>query len=237
MPDSQNAPTPSDRTRIPSVRISPERATVDSKLGFLAELAGTWEGQGFNLIARPDRQGGSPLFLELNQTFEVLSFIPISSSIPNRGSAVDDIELFGLTYLQKVSDSVTKGALHIEPGIWIHIPSQDTNNGTVQSVARMGTIPHGNSLLAQGTAIQIKPFNGNPFDPDVLSAVNTSPFPWRSGCLFRARYLVLLLTTFQISHQRRLILGRPQETFQPSPCPRLSWEFRCRMSFWTRQSS
>jgi hypothetical protein len=161
---------------IPSIRISPERATVDRNLGFLAELAGTWEGQGFNLIARPDRQGGSPLFLELNQTFEVLSFIPIASSIPNRGSAVDDIELFGLTYLQKVTDSVTKGALHIEPGIWIHIPSQDTNNGTVQSVARMGTIPHGNSLLAQGTAIRLNPFQGNPFDPDVLSAVNTSPF-------------------------------------------------------------
>ena len=95
----------------------------------MAELTGTWEGEGFNLIARPDKQGGSPLFLELNQTFETLSFIPISSSIPNRGDIVDDIELFGLTYLQKVSDSVTKGALHIEPGIWIHIPSQDIRDG------------------------------------------------------------------------------------------------------------
>ena len=111
---------------IPSVRISPERSTVGTKLGFLAELNGTWEGQGFNLIARPDKQGGSPLFLELNQTFETLSFIPIASSIPNRGNVVDDIELFGLTYLQKVSDSVTEGALHIEPGIWVHIPSQDS---------------------------------------------------------------------------------------------------------------
>lgn len=139
-------------------------------------MSGTWEGEGFNLIARPDKEGGSPLFLELNQTFETLSFIPISSSIPNRGDAVNDIELFGLTYLQKVSDIVTKGALHIEPGIWIHIPSQDQNNGTTQSVARMGTIPHGNSLLAQGTAIKIDPFTGNPFDPDKLSAANTAPF-------------------------------------------------------------
>ena len=99
---------------------------VGTKLGFLKELSGTWEGEGFNLIARPDKEGGSPLFLELNQTFETLSFIPISSSIPNRGNAVNDIELFGLTYLQKVSDIVTKGALHIEPGIWVHIPSQDS---------------------------------------------------------------------------------------------------------------
>src|ERR1700684_550164 len=53
--------------------------------GFLAELAGTWEGSGFNLIGRPDKQGNSAVFLELNQTFETLSFIPVSSSIPNRG--------------------------------------------------------------------------------------------------------------------------------------------------------
>jgi hypothetical protein len=162
--------------RIPSIRISYDQATVGAKLGFLAELSGTWEGQGFNLIARPDKQGGSPLFLELNQTFEILSFVPISSSIPNRGDVVDDIELFGLTYLQKITDRVTGGALHIEPGIWIHIPSQDTDDGKTQSVARMGTIPHGNSLLAQGTAVKLDPFTGNPFDPDAVSAVNTAPF-------------------------------------------------------------
>ena len=123
-------------TPIPSVRRSPQRAQVDTKLGFLAELAGTWEGFGFNLIGRPDKQGGSPVFLELNQTFETLSFIPISSSIPNRGFVVDDIELFGLTYLQKISDATTGGALHIEPGIWIHIPSQDIGTGEQRKAER-----------------------------------------------------------------------------------------------------
>ena len=161
--------------RIPSIRRGRSRPQVTADLGFLAELSGTWEGFGFNLIGRPDKQGGSPVFLELNQTFETLSFTPISSTIPNRGFAVDDIELFGLTYLQKITDTVTGGALHIEPGIWIHVPSQD--NGCVQSVARMGTIPHGNSLLAQGSAIKLDPFNGNPFDPDKVAAVNTAPFP------------------------------------------------------------
>ena len=159
----------------PAIRRSPNRAEVDTKLGFLAEIAGTWEGSGFNLIGRPDEQGNSPVFLELNQTFETLSFTPVSSSIPNRGFAVDDIELFGLTYLQKISDSVTGGALHIEPGIWVHVPSQDT--GGTQSVARMGNVPHGNSLLAQGSAIKLDPFQGNPFNPDSVSAVNTAPFP------------------------------------------------------------
>ena len=161
--------------RIPSIRKGHSRPQVTADLGFLAELSGTWEGFGFNLIGRPDKEGGSPVFLELNQTFETLSFTPISSTIPNRGFAVDDIELFGLTYLQKITDIVTGGALHIEPGIWIHIPSQDC--GSTQSVARMGNIPHGNSLLAQGSAIKLDPFNGNPFDPDKVAAANTAPFP------------------------------------------------------------
>src|SRR5271156_1280488 len=130
----------------PAIRRSPNRAEVDTKLGFLAEIAGTWEGSGFNLIGRPDKQGNSPVFLELNQTFETLSFTPVSSSIPNRGFAVDDIELFGLTYLQKISDSVTGGALHIEPGIWITQPATtqppETAPAGAQIIARMATIPH-----------------------------------------------------------------------------------------------
>jgi hypothetical protein len=40
----------------------------------------------------------------------------------------------------------------------------------------MGNVPHGNSLLAQGTAIKLDPFNGNPFDPNAISAANTAPF-------------------------------------------------------------
>ena len=89
----------------------------------LANLAGTWKGTGFNLVARPDLEGNANLYLELNQTQETLEFKPIASAIPNRGFGMDDIELFGLTYLQQISDSVTGGALHIEPGIWVRQPA------------------------------------------------------------------------------------------------------------------
>jgi hypothetical protein len=109
--------------RIPSIRLSPDRNTVSEQLGLLRDLAGSWAGRGFNLIARPDKEGGGPLFLELNQTHETLKIDTISSSIPNRGFAQDDIELFGLTYLQKISDTTTGGALHIEPGIWVTQPA------------------------------------------------------------------------------------------------------------------
>jgi len=156
---------------IPSVRISPANDDISKELGFLAELAGTWHGKGFNLIARPDGLGGQPLFLELNETSETLRIDEIGSDIPNRGDAVADIDLFGLTYLQKISDSVTGGALHIEPGIWVRTPD-DPASPNQQNATRMATIPHGNALLAEGTAIQVSPAGGTfNFDP-----VNTAPF-------------------------------------------------------------
>jgi hypothetical protein len=159
--------------RIPSVRISDSNDKVIQDLGPLAELAGTWHGKGFNLIARPDREGNAPLFLELNQTEETLRFDPIATSIPNRGNAQNDIELFGLTYLQKISDAVTGGALHIEPGIWVTVPPTTAPTETA-SVARMGSIPHGNALLAQGAAIVVDPLAGGTFN---IAPVNTAPFP------------------------------------------------------------
>src|ERR1700722_10474078 len=109
--------------RISSVRIAPDNATVLKNLGLIADLAGTWRGSGFNLIARPNFEGNENLYLQLNQTHESLVIEPIGSSIPNRGFGQDDIELFGLTYLQKISDAHHGGALHIEPGIWVTQPA------------------------------------------------------------------------------------------------------------------
>src|SRR5277367_6871528 len=163
--------------RIPSVRISPDNATVLQNLGLLAELAGNWHGTGFNLVARPDFEDQTNVFLELNLTNETTKFDPISSSIPNRGFAQPDIELFGLTYLQKISDATTGGALHIEPGIWVMQPptSQPPESAPVggQIVARMGNIPHGNSVLIGGAATK---FTGG---PPVLGAPTTTGNPDR----------------------------------------------------------
>jgi hypothetical protein len=174
MPEPTGQPP---QMRIPSIRLSPDNASVTKKLGLLAALAGNWHGHGFNLIARPDKEGGGPLFLELNQTEETLKIDPIGSSIPNRGFAQDDIELFGLTYLQKISDSVTGGALHIEPGVWVTQPAttappEDPPAGG-QIVARMGNIPHGTAFLAQGSAISVPELTGGTF---AIKPVNTAPF-------------------------------------------------------------
>ena len=170
---------------IPDVRVTPDSDTVSQDLGLLKDLGGGWRGKGFNLIARPDFQGDAPLYLQLNQTRETLKIDPIGSSIPNRGFGQDDIELFGLTYLQKISDASTDGALHIEPGIWVTqpetaYPSEIPPPGG-QIVARMATIPHGNSVLAQGGAT---PFTGPPtltaggqqYAFSVFPSFNSTPF-------------------------------------------------------------
>jgi hypothetical protein len=164
-------------SRIPSIRLVPPNDQVLQNLGLLQDLAGTWKGTGFNLIARPDHEGNANLYLQLNQTRETLEFDPISSAIPNRGFLQDDIQLFGLTYLQQITDATTGGALHIEPGIWVTVP-QTTAPAEPQSIARMATIPHGNSMLAQGTASEIVPGVTNLLSPAVtpFTSFNSAPF-------------------------------------------------------------
>jgi hypothetical protein len=165
-------------TLIPSERPSPDNATVLQNLGLLAELAGNWEGEGFNLIARPDFAQKTNLFLQLNDTHETLKFDPIGSPIPNRGFGQTDIALAGLTYLQKIHDAGGAGALHIEPGIWVTQPNTtyppEAAAAGQQLIARMGTIPHGNSLLAQGIAAK---FTGDPVLTIPGAQYNGSQFP------------------------------------------------------------
>jgi hypothetical protein len=124
---------------------------VASPLGPLAGLVGTWSGRGFNMIWRPNHASGQDHFLELNVTSEQLEFSPISGSIPNRGLLQPDINMFGLTYLQQISDANLKAGLHIEPGLWLAVP-QTSNPSEAPTVVRLASIPHGTAIVAQGTA-------------------------------------------------------------------------------------
>lgn len=174
------------RQRVRARRISADSATVGEQLGLLAELAGTWRGSGFNLIARPDFHDGANTYLQLNQTRETLTITPIGSPIPNRGFGQDDIELFGLSYLQRIEDAATGGALHFEPGLWVTQPPTSYPPETVQPgeqiVFRLGSVPHGTSLLAAGTA---SAFTGAPtlktpaadYAFSAFPSFNSTPFP------------------------------------------------------------
>jgi hypothetical protein len=170
---------------IPDTRIAPDNQTIITELGLLGELAGTWRGKGFNLIARPAFHYQEPLYLQLNQTVETLTFTPIGSPIPNRGFGQDDIELFGLTYLQQISDAASDGGLHIEPGIWVTQPPTTYPNEVPpeggQIIARMASIPHGNVLLAQGAATT---FQGTPVGTAQPAAGPNGAAPPYTGSAF-----------------------------------------------------
>ena len=120
-------------------------------LGALAGLEGTWKGHGFNAIWRPHNPPSQDRFLELNVTDETLVFTKINGPIPNRGLAMHDINMFGLTYMQQISETSTGAGLHIEPGIWATVP-HTTDPNVPPSVVRMASIPHGTVMLAQGVA-------------------------------------------------------------------------------------
>jgi hypothetical protein len=140
-------------------------AEPPDELGPLAQLIGEdgkgeWHGHGFNTIWRPHplAEGGQDRFLELNLTDEKLVFSEINGKIPNRGLAMPDINMFGLTYLQQIKGVDPPEGLHIEPGIWINVPPT-TNPVEPATVVRMASIPHGTTILAQGTALTV---NGGP---------------------------------------------------------------------------
>lgn len=164
--------------RVTSTRFSADTTTVQQQLGLLANLIGTWEGTGFNLIARPDFHDDTNTYLQLNQTRETLTVTPIGSPIPNRGFGQDDIEMFGLDYLQRVEDAATGGALHFEPGLWVTQPPTsyppETAGPGEQIIFRLGSIPHGTSLLAEGIA---SAFTGPPTLETTQSVYSFSAFP------------------------------------------------------------
>ncbi len=149
-------------------------AQLPNPLGPLANLPGAWSGRGFNQIWRPFN-GSQDRFLELNETIETLQFDEIPGEIPNRGLLQEDMNLFGLRYLQQIQDANVLGpngkpaGIHVEPGLWLNVPAT-TNPQDPTTVARLATIPHGTSIVVQGTARPVQ--RGAP----AFAAVSITPF-------------------------------------------------------------
>ena len=162
---------------------------TEKLLGPLKQLPGNWKslpGRGWNMIALPFATNpDSPINyrLLLNQYDESLNFSQIDGPVPNRGislppseTSVDtDQKLMALDYVQTInqiavddfprSSDETRGAIcapiHHEPGLWLHIINENTAE---IDIARLGTVPHGDSLLALGTSDEV---NGKPTIPDI----------------------------------------------------------------------
>ena len=124
-----------------------------SQLGPLRELAGTWVGRGFNQISLPDfdnPQGPQPFRLKLNSTRG-------DPRVPADRRQRTKPGIHGARRHQHLRvDLPAKGqrqhderGLHIEPGIWLHVPATKVPEQPA-TVVRQGSIPHGTSILAAG---------------------------------------------------------------------------------------
>jgi len=164
---------PSDPTAAPAAGAPPS-------LGPLTAFTGTFQGNGFNTIFRPD--SGSPTvlpvpatddnLLELNLTQETLSFSPALGSVPNRGEVQRDAFLNGVPYLQVIQDITDPSqpvGIHFEPGLWMCMPKTTDPNVPQRTVFRMASIPHGTTIEAQGAFSTIS-------GPPVIGPRETTPF-------------------------------------------------------------
>lgn len=155
------------------------------ELGPYAQLPGVWAnkpnlpGRGWNMIALPfiDPAGsGIDYRLLMNQYNEELRFNLIDKAVPNRGidkSVPENTDqlVATLDYEQTIkqikADDFPKSGLaggeidiHHEPGLFLHMANLETDG---LDLARLATIPHGNSVLALGRSTEIK---GAPKIPD-----------------------------------------------------------------------
>jgi len=170
----------------------------------LDAFTGTWTGNGFNTIFRPNKNQ-TPLpnkpdakpdanpssdpdnLLQLNLTFETLTFSDSLADIPNRAFLDNQPDAFlqGVPYIQSIKDVTTNLGIHFEPGIWLLVP-ETIEPSVSPTVARLATIPHGTTIQAQGTfetheggpeipVVDITPFTiGNPADKKKFTSQNAA---------------------------------------------------------------
>jgi hypothetical protein len=167
----------------------------DQDLGPFAQLPGVWVNEpgkpacGYNMISLPYAQPGGPLDyrLLLNRYQEKLEFDLVNKAVANRGilrgDAITEADQFVVTldYMQGIAQEAAADypesgqagpggmGIHREPGLWLHTKNQ-VEEGV--DIARLSTIPHGNSVLALGTS---KVIEGPPVIPEFMSLIYGGP--------------------------------------------------------------
>ena len=142
----------------------------DDNLGPLKLLPGTWSnkalpGRGWNMIAVPFSDGPAGYRLLLNQYDETLKFNLVDDKVANRGIALGGGEgdqfVVAIDYVQTIDQIAVEdfpvsglagepgATIHHEPGLWLHMTN---NTSSDLDIARLSTIPHGDSVLALGTS-------------------------------------------------------------------------------------
>lgn len=157
----------------------------EDALGPLKQLPGVWSntpnllGKGWNMIALPFIKNGSSLNyrLLLNQYNEKLEFSLVDKGVPNRGIDLNELQntdqfVATLDYDQSITQIAAEDfpesgkagpselPIHHEPGLFLYMTNMATNG---YDIARLGSIPHGNSVLALGKG---QTFKGAPTIPE-----------------------------------------------------------------------
>jgi hypothetical protein len=167
-------------------------AADEEALGDLSQLVGTWKNtstlknHGYNMIPLPVDFRPFHYKLLLNQYNEQLTFKIADAASINRGKTGDQ-KLAALAYEQEIFQSCAAeyperefdekypggqmnlepgSKIHFETGMWLNIRNQITNN---LNIARMGTIPHGDAVLAMG---QSSVADGAPIIEDISGLPN-----------------------------------------------------------------
>jgi hypothetical protein len=138
-------------------------------------------GHGWNMIALPYKEPGkavnpntpdqnSTFRLLLNQFNETLEFSIVDKGVPNRGAATANVfdvdqHIAALQYLQSIEQIAAidfpatpntpdtpkaTAPIHREPGLFLHLLSQTAGG---PELARLGTVPHGDAVLALGYGV------------------------------------------------------------------------------------
>ncbi|MBQ4849885.1 heme-binding protein [Pseudoalteromonas sp. MMG012] len=154
----------------PSQRVLKAVMGQEEALGPFSNLPGVWKntgqfsGHGWNMIALPFPTGELDYRLLNNQYNEILTFQLVDKNVPNRGMNGDQ-EVETIDYVQQIEqiaaadfpDSGLAGgsglAIHHEPGLWLYMKNHTTDD---LNIARLSSIPHGDSLMALGQSAQSK---------------------------------------------------------------------------------
>lgn len=184
---------PDDNLGIPELRVTSTAVKQDDSFNLIKTLQGTWEtdDKGWNLIALPFKDPSAPgdYRLLMNQYAETLSFGLSDINVPNRGidpdasgettqliDAIDYMQLIEQVDSDDFPPSTLRedngGGLHHEPGLFLQVLNHQSSavqgkgksQGPKLEVARMGNIPHGDSVLAMGT---VEIIDGPPIIPNL----------------------------------------------------------------------
>lgn len=168
---------------LAGIRLLNEQEAAQVDFGPLTQLQGTWKGQpmqGWNVIAVP---GPKDFILEVIPYEETLTFSPAAIA-GNRGPFTNGVEntqnVAGFLYQQIITSTCDSALckergfpsgteIHAETGLFLYL--ENDNEGF--NIARLSTIPHGNSLLAMGNGAASATLQN--FIPD--NSVNPTPNP------------------------------------------------------------